>query len=234
MNAGTDSTTDRPLIRAYLAAEAVLFAAVKAAEFASAGVALNVLRDAAIALNALVAAYCCLKYGKEMTGRDRLIPAGLFLTALADVFLTLLPTDRFYPEGLACFCVVEAVYAAYLGAGRGTVLLRAALFASAAAALGAAGELGLSSVLGALNMAIISGNVISAWIPENRNAPLLFKAGITLFFGCDVSLMMRILTAGAVSGVFGALVWTFYIPGQVLITLSCAGPLSGSQRVPPR
>ncbi|MCL2351914.1 MAG: hypothetical protein FWC55_05210 [Firmicutes bacterium] len=57
-----------------------------------------------------------------------------------------------------------------------------------------------------------------AYPPVTRR---LITAGMCLFFLCDINVGLYNLTAGApANGLFRALIWVFYLPGQALLSLS--------------
>ena len=51
---------------------------------------------------------------------------------------------------------------------------------------------------------------------------LIFAVGITLFFGCDFCIMLRMLLPpqGLIYDVIRFMVWVFYIPSQAVLTSS--------------
>ena len=123
---------------------------------------------------------------------------------------------------MSAFCTVEILYAVYLKAGTGSVIVRAALFVAGLIGLKKAGMLNAESALGILNVTLVMVNAIDAWAAKRRDAALLFKIGITLFFLCDATVMLKVVTHGGVRTALSFMTWLFYVPAQVLLTLSYA------------
>ena len=157
----------------------------------------------------------------------RLMAAALALTLLADTFLLLL--DVCYPVGVACFCGVQALYLVRIRRAGGwpaplCLVLRCGL---AAAGLIGAGALGLLDPLTALALVYFSQllcNGLESLFLRPRGAGVrLFSAGLLLFLGCDLcvglhNLPLPIPTALTSFAAVG--MWLFYLPSQVLLTLS--------------
>ena len=59
---------------------------------------------------------------------------------------------------------------------------------------------------------------------KRTTASLLLAIGITLFFGCDLFIMLRMLlpAQGSICSAIRFMVWVFYIPSQVVhVKLYC-------------
>lgn len=218
-----NTDAEKTLIKIYIAIEALLLIAIQT-NMIMHWVRLGVLGYPAIVVNTAVAAYFYARCGRTLRDRhDNLIAYALFVTLIADWFLTYVDADYgglTYEYGLTAFCTVEILYAAYLRAGPVSILARAVLFAPGLFALHKAGLLNAESALGLLNMVLITVNVIDAWAAKRQNISLLFKLGITLFLCCDASVMIRVLTSGWVSDAVSFMTWIFYVPAQLLLTLS--------------
>ena len=212
------------MIKAYLTAELLLLIAVKAGDLIGLPAFLyNILAFSAIFLNAVIA-FIFLRAsspGRPRTRlREDLIAGALFLTLAGDVFLTLIGTEDVFVPGIVFFCLTQTVYAAYLGPSVLSVCLQALLAAGGIFLLHGTGNLTAASALGALDLALLSVNVLTAWTGARTRAPLLFKIGITLFFLCDASIGLRMVTAGPVRDAAAFMVWVFYAPSQTAITLA--------------
>ena len=221
----TDNTQrENNLLRWYMIIEAALLVLIKTVQSMHAGRVINVCMFAAIAVNTAVTAYYYLRCSRKLEDRRaNLIAYGLFATFFADLFATLLASgfnSVSYIFGVACFCVVEIIYAVYLRAGRGSVILRIAIAAAGLIILRAAGMFKAGLALGLINMVLILANVIDAWAGRQSDIPMLFRLGITLFFACDLSIAIRTLTSGGVHQAAAFVVWIFYVPAQLLITLA--------------
>lgn len=174
----------------------------------------NALKFAAIAL--------CLAYSgfASARGGDKLVTAALAFTLCADVFLLLL--DSSYAVGVALFCLVQGVYFVRIcksNGGRSLWSLRIALFAAAMAVLCFAKMLSPLNVLAAFYFTSFACNLLQSFSMKNR----LFTIGLALFICCDICVgihnMPNILPA-AVYELAAVGMWLFYLPSQVLISLS--------------
>lgn len=159
------------------------------------------------------------------TADGRLVCAALAFTLLADLFLLVLNTC--YLAGVGSFCVVQLLYLLRLRrwGARPLWLLRVGL---AAAGCLLAAALGTLEPLTALTLIYFSQLVCNAAAALTLGRTgRRFALGLLLFVGCDLCVGLHNLTAFLpVEGV-GPLfsfarvgMWLFYLPSQVLITLS--------------
>ena len=105
------------------------------------------------------------------------------------------------------------------------LIVRVAFYVVFLITIYAAGLLTVDRWIACLSMTQLILNVVYAWIENNKKRTLpslLFAIGITLFFGCDGFIMMRMLLPpeGFIYSVICFMVWVFYIPAQVVITSS--------------
>lgn len=215
-------------IKLYLIAELLLLIAVKAADLTAAPAwTVGAAGFAAILLNAAAAFFYYRRYGRERRAwrapaaeRENLVAYALFVTLAGDFFLTLIGTEAVFVPGIALFCLAEILYAAYLGPCAWSVALQTALTAAGLVVLQRTGNFSVASALGALDLALLTVNMLMAWTSAAKRTSLLFKLGITLFFLCDSFIALRMVTAGTVRDVVAFMVWVFYAPSQVAITLS--------------
>lgn len=158
----------------------------------------------------------------------RLMCAALSLTALADLFLLVL--DLHYLLGVSCFCAVQILYLIRIrrlrdGALWPELLLRAAL---TAAALVIAAGLGVLEPLTALSLFYFVQLAVNAALSFRLGRRYLcFSLGLCLFIGCDLCVGLHDLSlflSGAGTGPLFSFarvgMWLFYLPSQVLLTLS--------------
>ena len=239
---------ERKNITIYLVISAILFVAIKIIEFATQDeppmigplYIEAIVKYLTIVCNTIMTAYFYFKYGRNDAGQNaatkldtgacsvggtasspaNLIAYGLFATCAADFFLTLISSSASYLPGLVLFCVVESIYMIYLRSGVVSIAVRTVLLVAGLFALSATHMLSATTAVGVLNMVLIVVNVPQAWLSKKADAPLLFKLGITLFLGCDASIMVRTLTTGTVHDIAAWIVWTCYVPAQILITMS--------------
>ena len=192
----------------------------------------------AILLNALFMLYLVIRVKKS--GKATLIigiPLAVFTTLLADCFLVLLhglskaALIHFITPllsnmiGFSIFGVVQVIYACYLGLTKRRLIIRVGFYLYFILSIAAAGLLTLDRFIACLSMSQLILNLVYVWIEHHRKratASLLLAIGITLFFGCDFFIMMRMLLPpqGLLYGAICFMVWVFYIPSQVLLTSS--------------
>ena len=201
-------------------------------------VAKTLLMFSAILFNALFMLFlvCRVKKAGKPTAVWG-IPLAVFVTLLADVFLVLF--DDFSRAEIIHFLsplattmigffvlgIVQVIYAFYMGMTKRRLVIRVAFYLAFVAALAAAGMLSLDRFIACLSMSQLIMNLIFVWIEHRKErtaASLLLALGITLFFGCDLFIMLRMLlpAQGFIYDVICFMVWIFYIPSQVLLTSS--------------
>ena len=216
----TISSFERYMLSFYLFVELAILILIQLPGRIISGSTDTVLMYSAIVCNTTVMLFFLLRFGrKKPDDHFRLIALALFITTVADLFLTYLGTDFAIP-GVLCFCLVETVYAFWLKSPVSSVILRAVLFAllSFGAFLTQNGS--VLNLLAVLNISVLAVNVFDAWRAKRFDPGPLFKIGVTLFFCCDLCVGLSSLFNGPVGRITGSLIWVFYIPSQVLITLT--------------
>lgn len=200
--------------RVFLLIQAVLYCVFLWLDISGRGGA-DIIKYSSIALCLAFSAYWSL------AGGEWLITAALLFTLGADTFLLLLNKD--YALGVALFIVVQSLYFARIfkaNGGKSAWILRLALFAAAITALRLTGMLtGLNALVALYFTGFVCNVVQSASVPGFR----LFTVGLALFLCCDICVGFWNepgLVPRAVYGLAGIGMWLFYLPGQVLITLS--------------
>ena len=192
----------------------------------------------AILLNTLFMLFLVIrvkKSGKDIVWRG--IPLAVFLTLLADCFLIML-YDLSFAEvisfispltanmiGFFVFGMVQIVYACYLGMTKRRLLIRVGFYLVFIIAVAAAGLLSIDKFIACLSMSQLILNLVYGWIEhckKQTGASLLLAIGMTLFFGCDAFIMIRMLipAEGLLYAFVFFMVWVFYIPSQVVLTAS--------------
>lgn len=163
-----------------------------------------------------------LYFAKDKNGY--LITAALLFTAAADYFLLIL--NRHYIYGVLLFIPVQILYMArLLNVSRKhiiiEVILRIALPCLLFLALSAVPHpdnwkwLNLAVSIYFCNLFI---NGIKSFVCLGLHP---FSIGLLLFICCDVSIGLRMMTLhGVLYYLFSVAIWAFYLPSQVLITLS--------------
>lgn len=161
----------------------------------------------------------------------KLTSIALAFTLLADLFLLVL--DRWYVAGVSAFCVVQLLYLARLHRVDRKplalqVLLRAVLTGAMLAAAGALGGLNFLTGLTLFYFSQLLLNAATSLTLGRRGR--IFALGLVLFIGCDLCVGLRNLAAVLPGTTVPLLpfvsigMWLFYLPSQVLISLS-AGKL---------
>lgn len=199
----------RTLTGLFLALEGALYAVFLALDLTGQGGQTVPLKYAGVLLCLLYAALCALR------GGGRLIPAALALTAAADWFL-LVRGDHF-ALGVALFLGVQTLYLLRLRTAGApwAYWLRMGLPLLMGVIVWRLGLLSPLNLLVCLYFSQLLSNAALAWtVPGQRR----FAAGLTLFVGCDVCV--GLFNLGLAAPFSGVGMWLFYLPSQVLITLS--------------
>lgn len=157
-----------------------------------------------------------------------LMCAALACTALADLFLLVL--NAHYLIGVACFCVVQLLYRARLRRRLGgrvwpDIAVRALLTGAVLLVVWRLGALNLLSLLALFYFVQLTVNAAESLRLGRRG--LCFTAGLLLFLCCDICVGLHNLASFLPpDGLGGAIafaqigMWLFYLPSQVLLTLS--------------
>ena len=203
------------VLAGFFAAEGVIYAAFLALDLTGRGGISVPVKYGGVLLCVLFALACALR------GGDRLVPLALALTAGADWFL-LVRNDR-YELGVALFLCVQTVYylRLRLNGVSGAYPLRAGLALAAGLGLYALKLASPVNLLAGLYFSQLLSNTLLAWTGQGRRWRV-FAAGLTLFVGCDLCVGL-FNTLPAASPLYPAVslgMWFFYLPSQVLITLS--------------
>lgn len=192
----------------------------------------------AILLNALFMLLLVIRV--KNTGKDteiKGIPLAVFTTLLADCFLVLLHglskggLIHFITPltanmiGYFIFGMVQVIYAFHLGLTKRRLFVRIGLYLAFIVFIAAAKLLTLDKFIACLSMSQLILNLVYAWIEHAKKrtvASLLLAIGITLFFGCDLCIMLRMLLPpqGFIYDCIRFMVWIFYIPSQAVLTSS--------------
>lgn len=204
---------EKKCVKIFIAVQAVLYAAFMLLDIRGVGGS-KWIKYASIAL--------CLAFSAFLSARggEKLVTAALGFTLAADTFLLLL--DSSYAVGVALFCVVQALYFVRIyraNGGHSAVLARAALFAAGLVLLAI---LKLASPLNLLVCFYFTSFLCNAVQSMSVKKPL-FSVGLILFLCCDICVGIHNMP-----GMFPTQMqsfadigmWMFYLPSQVLITLS--------------
>ena len=218
-----NSLRDNSIIRVYLVIEGILLVLIKACELLALGRLTNVVMYLAVLGNGAVTFFFWYCYGRNSQSKHaNNIALGMAVTMVADLFLTLIDTAWSLLPGFILFCGVQVIYALYLEMGRRGAIVRIVLCIAVPIALRFAGITDPVTVIGVIDLVLLLCNAVTAWLFARDRVSLSFKIGITLFLGCDVSIALRTLVTGAIHDAAQFMVWIFYVPALVFITLSYA------------
>ena len=227
----------KKLFFGFCAVELALLIALKIVEAVCAvTLADTFIMFSAIFLNASFMLYSVMSIKKA--GKDTAItgiPLAVFVTLLADIFLVLLidladgdviksvSALTFSMIGFFVFGIVQVIYACYLGLTKRRVIIRVGFYLAFIVIVAALGILTLDRFIACLSMSQLILNLIYGWIEHkkrNTKVSLLLAIGLTLFFGCDMFIMLRMLLPanGFIYAFICFMVWVFYIPSQVVLT----------------
>lgn len=210
----------------FVFAESILYVSFLALDLLSAsGVLSAILKYCSI----LLCFFFSLMSGRT---RDRiLITAALGLTAVADLFLLIL--DSHYLTGVLCFCGVQMLYYCRILRAGGIFCLaflpvRFLLTGCIFLLLGILHIFDPLSAAGAFYFTQLLFNAAESLAVRRKNVQYtLFCTGLFLFICCDLCVGLSNLRSMAVYSVpepvlsFAQIgMWLFYLPSQVLITLS--------------
>lgn len=166
---------------------------------------------------------CCF-FSLSYQNKGKLVPAALTLTALADLFLLVL--DQYYIFGLLLFFFVQMIYAVRLHQLNSPWFAVARIMSPVFVfiILYAAGFINPINLLAALYFTQLILNAISAWAGRKNT---LFAIGLTLFVCCDICVGAYNVPSLVPAALYEACyigMWLFYLPSQVIITLSSIEP----------
>ncbi|MGI6012552.1 MAG: hypothetical protein ACOX8H_13860 [Ruminococcus sp.] len=164
----------------------------------------------------------CIGFSLASTWSGYLTAWALLLTAAADLFLLVL--NRHYTTGLFIFCLVQLLYCLKLSLPEKKcppweLGLRIGLPSALIFLLWLFHQQSLLNALAAFYFCNLVFNAFKSFRCSGRG---LFTTGLFLFIGCDIcvglfNLDIHILWLKAFVSIA---MWAFYLPSQVLITLS--------------
>ncbi len=204
------------LIIPFLTAEAALYVLFMTMDLIGRGFSTVPLKYAGILICLLLAFWYALH------GGDKLVPFALLFTAAADSFLLVL--DRFYALGIFIFLFAQATYLIRLRlkTGRAWISLRLGVPLLIALVFYWLDLLSPLNLLVALYFSQLLINTFLAWSLPGRRWRL-FALGLSLFVLCDLCVGIHNTYGMFPSQLYHFSsygMWLFYLPSQVLITLS--------------
>ncbi|MCH5260327.1 MAG: hypothetical protein J1F18_11265 [Lachnospiraceae bacterium] len=241
------SKNDIRILHIYYLLEIILFLIIKVAEQAwrepgqgdpgVPGSPLAILRYCAIICNFLMIIYLYLRYGRYLYSRENLIPLAFALTLTADCFMCIIAGKRIL--GYLFFTFVETVYMIYMKPTWRNISVRLILYSIIFLLLWRVGMLHADNAFAMANMVQLTVNLPCAWIRRTKiggRETLLFALGITLFAGCDYAILVRTIaeqllsTTHPIYTIAAFVVWTCYIPAQVLLLRSYVESIIASDK----
>ncbi|MBO4359035.1 MAG: hypothetical protein J5796_04460 [Erysipelotrichaceae bacterium] len=152
-----------------------------------------------------------------LMGKYNYMKAAMFFTLLADFFLLVL--NDHYLIGVSSFIVVQMVYCLYLYTRSCSTYLpvRAVIYAVLLVAMYLKGELDLFNAAVLFYFMNLTMNFISSLSGDVSG---LYSIGLFLFVLCDICVgLHNLLPAGKPYDIATFLMWVFYLPSQVLISI---------------
>lgn len=164
----------------------------------------------------------CLACSMYISVRDgeKLVTAAIALSLAADALLLL--ADAHYAVGVALFFLAQSMYFVRIWRENGrksAAIARVCLFLAAIALLAGLELLTALNTLVAAYFTFFVCNVAQSFKVKNR----LFSLGLCLFLCCDICVGVfnaPFALPPVAKRLAGLGMWTFYLPSQVMITLS--------------
>ena len=216
------------LFLAFIAAEAVIYAVFNV----MAGLDMPdpiYLKYAGILL--CVAVLVAVMFFRDTTRDNAIMLAALFFTAVSDLFILVL--GKYYEIGLLTFIIVQALYLYRLYSDRLkkiyiTLAVRLGVMVALIITFAVLNMLNLLIAECAIYITMLSANVVDAFVICKKSVNnLLFAIGLTLFLGCDICVglhnfgtVLNVALPIWLTKTVSVAMWAFYLPSQVLITLS--------------
>lgn len=240
------SKIDTRILHIYYLVEIILFFIIKVGEQVwrvpgqgdpgTPGSPLALLRYSTIICNFLMILYLYLRHGRRLHCHENLIPLAFALTLTADCFMCIFNDKRIW--GYMFFTLVETVYMIYMKPTWRSISVRLILYAAMILLIRLLKSemLSADNALAMANMVQLTVNLFCAWICHRKTGSretLLFALGITFFAGCDYSILVRTFTKAPslVYTIAAFIVWTCYIPSQILLLRSYVENISGDSDI---
>ena len=187
----------------------------------------STLKYASISLCLAFSLYCLIRKRKMA---NCFIPIALVFTLISDYFLLFNTNQNLYVYGLITFIITQLIYFAFILYLRKSklellinLLVRSLL---TIAALVVAFYLNYSDVLTILALVyfveLLSNFLYSTFLIKLDKEYLIFSLGLLLFIGCDINVGLNNvhLFEGIDYSLVNFLMWVFYLPSQVLLSLT--------------
>lgn len=174
------------------------------------GINSSLIKYSGIIINFIFSFYLYIK--KDLD--DILLPLALILTAIADYFLLI--KDNNYQWGILCFCLVQTIYAYKIDKLK-SIPIRILFLIICILILKISNQsFNLTNILAIYSITNLTLNVIISFI-KNKN---MFSIALLLFWLCDINVGIYNLQIKYIYPIAGMLMWIFYFPSQILLTIS--------------
>lgn len=187
----------------------------------------STLKYVGISLCLAFSLYCLIRKRKMA---NCFIPIALVFTLISDYFLLFNTNQNLYVYGLITFIITQLIYFAfilYLRKSKLELLTNLLVrFLLTIAALVVAFYLNYSDVLTIIALAyfveLLSNFLYSTFLIKLDKEYLIFSLGLLLFIGCDINVGLNNvhLFEGIDYSLVFFLMWVFYLPSQVLLSLT--------------
>lgn len=178
-----------------------------------------------------VAVLVAVMFFRDTTRDNAIMLAALFFTAVSDLFILVL--GKYYEIGLVTFIIVQSLYLYRLYSDRLkkiyiTLSVRLGVMVALIITFAVLNMLNLLIAECAIYITMLSANVVDAFIICKKSVNnLLFAIGLILFLGCDICVglhnfgtVLNVALPIWLTKTVSVAMWAFYLPSQVLITLS--------------
>ena len=187
----------------------------------------STLKYVSISLCLAFSLYCLIRKRKMA---NCFIPIALVFTLISDYFLLFNTNQNLYVYGLITFIITQLIYFAfilYLRKSKSELFINLLVrFLLTIAALVVAFYLNYSDVLTILALVyfveLLSNFLYSTFLIKFDKEYLIFLLGLLLFIGCDINVGLNNvhLFEGIDYSLVNFLMWVFYLPSQVLLSLT--------------
>lgn len=178
-----------------------------------------------------VAVLLAVMFFRDTTRDNAIMLAALFFTAVSDLFILVL--GKYYEIGLVTFIIVQSLYLYRLYSDRLkkiyiTLSVRLGVMVALIITFAVLNMLNLLIAECAIYITMLSANVVDAFIICKKSVNnSLFAIGLILFLGCDICVglhnfgtVLNVALPIWLTKTVAVAMWAFYLPSQVLITLS--------------
>lgn len=196
------------LKKIYLLIQTIIYILFIYADFN--GINSSLIKYSGIIINFIFSIYLYIK--KDLD--DILLPLALIVTAIADYFLLI--KDNNYQWGILCFCLVQTIYAYKIDKLK-SIPIRILFLIICILILKISNQsFNLTNILATYSITNLTLNVIISFI-KNKN---MFSIALLLFWLCDINVGIYNLQIKYIYPIAGMLMWIFYFPSQILLTIS--------------